>query len=62
MTPPPPTAATGRRLAIIGAGSSGLITLKHARDALPGWEVVCFEKSNRVHGVWGHPYRGFVST
>jgi dimethylaniline monooxygenase (N-oxide forming) len=51
-----------RRLAIIGAGSSGLITLKHAIDHLPGWQVVCFEASDRVVGVWGNPYRGFVST
>ena len=51
-----------RRLAIIGAGSSGLITLKFAIEQLPGWQVVCFEKSDRVTGVWGNPYRGFVST
>ncbi|TWT36928.1 putative FAD-containing monooxygenase MymA [Posidoniimonas corsicana] len=53
---------TPRRLAIIGAGSSGLISLKHAIDALPNWEVRCFEESDRVTGAWGRPYDGFVST
>lgn len=62
MNPPAPIAAPVRRLAIIGAGSSGLITLKTAIDDLRDWEVVCFEKSDRVIGVWGNPYRGFVST
>jgi dimethylaniline monooxygenase (N-oxide forming) len=51
-----------RRLAIIGGGSSGLITLKTALELLPEWEIVCFEKSDRVTGCWGNPYPGFVST
>ncbi|MAT16655.1 MAG: hypothetical protein CMJ46_15455 [Planctomyces sp.] len=51
-----------KRLAIVGGGSSGLITLKHALDRLPDWEIVCFEKSNRIEGVWGNPYPGFLST
>ncbi|MDZ4819523.1 MAG: hypothetical protein SGJ20_11175 [Planctomycetota bacterium] len=51
-----------KRLAIIGAGCSGLITLKSALDVLPNWEIVCFEKSGRTTGVWGNPYPGFVST
>lgn len=50
------------RLAIIGAGSGGLITLKYAVDQLPGWEIVCLEKGNNTRGVWGNPYPGFVST
>ncbi len=50
------------RLAIIGVGSSGLICLKTALDVLPGWEVVCFEKSEQIIGCWGDPYPGFVST
>lgn len=50
------------RLAIIGCGSSGLISLKTALAELPDWEVVCFEKSNRITGCWGNPYPGFVST
>ncbi len=51
-----------KRLAIVGAGSSGLVTLKHAIDGLPGWDITCFEKSSRTIGVWGNPYSGFVST
>lgn len=51
-----------KRLAIIGGGSSGLVSLKDALDALPGWEVVCFEKSSQHVGCWGRPYPGFVST
>ena len=50
------------RLAIIGAGCSGLVTLKLARDQLPDWEIVCFEKSSKTVGCWGNPYPGFVST
>ena len=51
-----------KRLAIIGAGSSGLVTLKHAIERLPGWEIVCFEKGGTTVGRWGDPYPGFVST
>ncbi|OUW85982.1 MAG: hypothetical protein CBD74_02495 [Saprospirales bacterium TMED214] len=51
-----------RRLAIIGCGSSGLITLKYARDFLPDWEIHCFEASGEITGCWGDPYPGFVST
>ena len=51
-----------RKLAIIGGGSSGLISLKTAIELLPQWDVVCFEKSNRITGCWGNPYPGFVST
>jgi hypothetical protein len=50
------------RLAIIGAGSGGLVTLKQAVDQLPGWEIVCLEKGNNTRGAWGNPYPGFVST
>src|SRR5690606_35081890 len=51
-----------KRLAIIGAGSSGLVTLKHSLDSLPDWEINCFEKSDSVRGAWGNPYEGFIST
>ena len=51
-----------KRLAIVGCGSSGLITLKMALELLPDWEVVCFEKSDSIVGCWGSPYPGFVST
>ncbi|MGB1129803.1 MAG: NAD(P)-binding domain-containing protein [Haloferula sp.] len=50
------------RLAIIGAGSSGLVTLKHAQDRLPDWDIVCFEKGGDTIGCWGNPYPGFIST
>ena len=50
------------RLAIIGCGSGGLISLKTALAELPGWQVVCFEKSDQIIGCWGNPYPGFVST
>ncbi|WP_165698914.1 NAD(P)/FAD-dependent oxidoreductase [Bremerella volcania] len=53
---------TSRKLAIIGCGSSGLIALKSAIDALPGWQIVCYEKGDQITGVWGNPYPGFVST
>ncbi|PHS13749.1 MAG: hypothetical protein COA78_06580 [Blastopirellula sp.] len=50
------------RLAIIGGGSSGLISLKNSLDLLPDWEIVCFEKSDQIIGCWGNPYPQFVST
>lgn len=50
------------RLAIIGGGSSGLITLKYAVDMLPDHEIVCFERTGDITGCWGRPPRGFVST
>ncbi len=53
---------TNGRLAIVGCGSSGLITLKNAIERLPGWHVDCFEASDSIVGCWGNPYRGFVST
>ncbi len=56
------TDSAQRRLAIIGGGSSGLITLKSALAELSGWEVVCFEKTDQITGCWGNPYPGFVST
>ena len=49
-----------QRLAIVGCGSSGLITLKTALDWLPDWQVVAFESSDSIQGCWGNPYRGFV--
>jgi len=51
-----------KRLAIIGCGSSGLITLKYALEFLPAWEVICLEQSDSITGCWGNPYPGFVST
>lgn len=56
----PTTAA--KRLAIVGAGSAGLVSLYYALRRLPDWEIVCFERSGDVLGAWGNPPRGFVST
>lgn len=53
---------TQKRLAIIGAGSGGLVTLKLALDQLPDLEVCCFEKTSSTQGAWGKTYKGFVST
>lgn len=52
------------KIAIIGAGSSGLITLKTLLDHLcpKEWEITCFEKSGSIQGCWGAPYEGFIST
>jgi dimethylaniline monooxygenase (N-oxide forming) len=54
--------AVQKRLAIVGGGSSGLVTLKFALDELTDWDIVCFEKSDCLTGCWGRPYPGFVST
>ena len=54
--------AASQRLAIVGAGSSGLISLKYALEILPAWQIECFEESETITGAWGHPYDGFVST
>jgi hypothetical protein len=62
MTPKPEPETPRQRLAIIGAGSSGLVTLKYAADCLSDWEIVCFEKSGSIQGCWGNPFPGFVST
>lgn len=51
-----------KRLAIIGAGSAGLITLYNALRRLPDWEIQVFQKENHVRGSWGNPYPGFIST
>jgi cation diffusion facilitator CzcD-associated flavoprotein CzcO len=51
-----------KRLAIIGCGSSGLITLKYALDELRDWEITAYEASSNITGCWGNPPTGFVST
>lgn len=47
---------------MIGAGSSGLVTLKYLRDALPNAELLCFEGGDSVRGCWGNQRPDFVST
>jgi len=49
-------------LAIIGAGSSGLITLKTALEKLSDWEITCFEGSDSIRGCWGNLEDDFLST
>lgn len=51
-----------RRLAIIGAGASGLVTLKYALDLLPDWQIHAYERRPHLRGCWGNPWPGFVST
>ncbi len=62
MTSGPKSEMPRQRLAIIGAASSGLVTLKYVADCLSDWEIVCFEKSGSIQGCWGNPFPGFVST
>ena len=50
------------KIAVIGAGSSGLITLKYLLDIYPATDVVCFEKGQSVRGCWGDQRPDFVST
>ncbi len=51
-----------KRLAIIGGGSSGLITLKYALEELSDWQVIAYEATSCITGCWGRPPSGFVST
>jgi hypothetical protein len=50
------------KIAVVGAGCSGLVTLKYLLDSFPTGEVTCFEKSHSVRGVWGDQRPDFVST
>lgn len=50
------------KIAVVGAGSSGLITLKYLLDAHPAEDVVCFEKGYSVRGCWGDQRPDFIST
>ncbi len=50
------------RIAVVGAGCSGLVTLKYLLDSFPASDIVCFEKSHSVRGVWGNQRADFVST
>ncbi len=51
-----------KRLAIIGAGPSGLICLKFARESLPNWEIICLEKNSSWGGSWAKTHPEFLST
>ncbi|MBA3531524.1 MAG: FAD/NAD(P)-binding protein [Ardenticatenales bacterium] len=50
------------KIAVVGAGSSGLVTLKYLLDTYPATDIVCFEKSRSVRGCWGDQRPDFVST
>ena len=50
------------KIAVVGAGCSGLVTLKYLLDIYPAGDVTCFEKGNSVRGVWGNQRPDFVST
>ncbi|MEW6084395.1 MAG: FAD/NAD(P)-binding protein [Chloroflexota bacterium] len=50
------------KIAVVGAGCSGLVTLKYLLDSFPASDIVCFEKSYSVRGVWGNQRADFVST
>ena len=55
-----------QRIAIIGAGPSGLAQLRAFQSAadkgieIP--EIVCYEKQDGFYGAWGRTHRDFVST
>jgi hypothetical protein len=40
------------KICVIGAGSSGLVTVKELREA--GHQVVCYEKKSEIGGVFAH--------
>ena len=62
MLSPPAEESVGRKLAIVGGGSAGLLSLYYARRRLPDWQITCLERTGDVLGAWGYPYEGFVST
>lgn len=40
------------RIAVIGAGASGLCVLRHLTERPETFDVVCFEQANCVGGLW----------
>jgi len=50
------------KIAVVGAGCSGLVTIKYLLDTYPATDVVCFEKSHSVRGCWGNQRPDFIST
>ncbi len=50
------------KIAVIGAGCSGLVTLKYLLDIYPATDIVCLEKGHSVRGCWGNQRPDFVST
>jgi NAD(P)-binding Rossmann-like domain len=39
-----------KTIAVIGAGASGLVSIKHLRDA--GYDVTCFEQDSTIAGTF----------
>ena len=50
------------KIAVIGAGCSGLVTLKYLLDMYSATDIVCFEKGHSVRGCWGNQRPDFIST
>src|SRR5688500_16468903 len=50
------------KIAVVGAGTSGLVTLKFLLDTYPATDVLSFEKRHSVRGCWGDQRPEFVST
>uniref|UniRef100_A0A3Q0S5Q7 Flavin-containing monooxygenase n=1 Tax=Amphilophus citrinellus TaxID=61819 RepID=A0A3Q0S5Q7_AMPCI len=48
-----------RRVAVIGAGASGLVCIKSCLDE--GLEPVCFESSDDIGGLWRFKVGGATS-
>lgn len=45
-----------RRVAVVGAGTSGLVCIKTCVDE--GLEPVCFESSDDIGGLWNYKVSG----
>jgi len=50
------------KIAVVGSGSSGLVTLKYLLDSFPAEDIVCFEKTYSIRGCWGDQRPDFIST
>ena len=43
-----------KRVAVIGAGPSGLVTTRHLAAAQDNFEVTCFERTGLIGGEWNY--------
>ena len=54
IVPEPSASVSVRRICVVGAGLSGLCTLRHfAAD--PAYTVLAYEQQDRVGGLWNYP-------